>query len=202
MGEMWGVLDPLFQAAIYIFVVAVIRGGRGGGIARRDADHRGRVLVQLLEDRARRRWAIDPREQGLDAQLLVPESVASPGRDLQGAARVLTEHRPLRGHPRRHATTDRAGLFLLPLLFLLQTAMAIGMALLVATATVYVRDTVNLLNYVTAHPDLRDARDLPGVVAVTGVAHNLLGHQPALPALLRLPDHHPRRGADCGPGPR
>ena len=31
MGEMWGVLDPLFQAAIYIFVVAVIRGGRGGG---------------------------------------------------------------------------------------------------------------------------------------------------------------------------
>jgi ABC-type polysaccharide/polyol phosphate export permease len=41
-----------------------------------------------------------------------------------------------------------AGIAMLPLLFALQVAMSIGLALLMSTAIVIVRDTANLLNYV------------------------------------------------------
>ena len=63
MGELWGVLDPLFQAAIYMFLVTVIRGGRGGPDVWSTATLIivGRVPVQLHTRRARRRWPVDPQ---------------------------------------------------------------------------------------------------------------------------------------------
>ena len=37
LGELWGVLDPLVQAAIYLFLFTVIRGGQNGANAGRSA---------------------------------------------------------------------------------------------------------------------------------------------------------------------
>jgi ABC-type polysaccharide/polyol phosphate export permease len=53
--------------------------------------------------------------------------------------------------------------------------MAIGMSLLVATATVYVRDTVNLLNYITRI-----------LIFITPVIYPVAGMAPALRTVLSI----------------
>jgi teichoic acid transport system permease protein len=151
MGELWGVLDPLFQAAIYIFVVAVIRGGRAGP----DAWATATMIIAGVFFFNYTRAALNEggrsilNSKGLMLNSSFPRALLPLAEIYKGLLEFLPS---IVLYAIIHLAAQRPvgqGIFLLPLLFLLQTAMGIGMAFLVATATVYVRDTVNLLNYVT-----------------------------------------------------
>ena len=205
LGEVWGVLDPLFQAAIYLFLVTVIRGGSGGADAAQTATMIivGRLPVQLSRA-PRSRTAADrsSRARALMLNSSFPRALLPLAAIYKGSARVPAERRACTPSS-TSSRSDRSAkaVFLLPLLFVLQTIMGLGIALLVATATVYVRDTVNVLNYVTRILIFVTPVIYPVSALQPDVAHNPLV-QPAVPALRRLPDDHARRGADGGPSAR
>jgi teichoic acid transport system permease protein len=151
MGELWAVLDPLFQAAIYLFIVTVIRGGRGG----QDALTTATMIVAGVFFFNYSRAALTEGGRSIinSKPLMLNSSFPRALLPLAELYKALLEFAPsIVLYAVIHIVTQRPvgqGVFLLPLLFLIQTAMGIGLALLVSTATVYVRDTVNLLTYVT-----------------------------------------------------
>jgi teichoic acid transport system permease protein len=150
LGELWALVDPLIQAGIYFFIVAIIRGPQGNVSAisyfmmiiagvflfsytRASLNDGGRSIIKsknlILNSSFPR--ALLPLAEVYKGFLEFLPSVG-----LYAILCIVTQQ------------TIGPGIFLLPLLFLLQTAMNIGLALLVATATVFIRDTVNALNYV------------------------------------------------------
>jgi teichoic acid transport system permease protein len=150
LGELWGVLDPLVQAAIYLFLFTVIRGGQNGANAGRSAV----LIIGCVFLFSYTRAAIQGGGQSiLKSRSLVLNSTFPLG--ILPVAAVYTgllEFLPcIVIYSLIHLILQQpigAGIFLLPLLFLLQTVMNMGLAFLCATATVYVRDMVNVLNYV------------------------------------------------------
>jgi teichoic acid transport system permease protein len=177
MGELWGVLDPLFQAAIYMFLVTVIRGGRGGP----DVWSTATMIISGVFFFNYTRAALNDGGRSIlnSKGLMLNSSFPRALLPLAEIYKGLLEFAPsIALYAVIHLVTQRPigqGVFLLPLLFLLQTAMGIGIAFLVATATVYVRDTVNLLNYVTRI-----------LIFVTPVIYPASSLAPPLRALLSL----------------
>lgn len=149
LGRIWGVLDPLFQAAIYFFLFTVIRGGTG-----RSIDFLPVLIADIflfglstaaLNDGGRSiRKSKNLMLNSTFPRALLP--IASIYKSLLAfvpSALVYAVVHLILGAP------IGVGLSLLPLLFLLQTTMSVGIALLVATLVVYFRDAANLINYVT-----------------------------------------------------
>jgi teichoic acid transport system permease protein len=148
LGNIWNVLDPLFQAGIYFFLYTVLRSGgsqtqflpvlvsgmfffglslaafsEGGNSIRRS---RGLMLNSSF-----------PRA------LLPVAAIYKSVRSFVPIACTLVVIFPLLGG------TLGMGLFLLPLLFALQIIMNIGIALLFSTYTVLVPDAQNVMNWIT-----------------------------------------------------
>ena len=129
LGEIWGVLDPLFQAAIYLFLITVIRGGRGGADAAQTATM---IIAGVFLFSYTRAALIDGgrsivTSKVVDAQLLVStRAVSHSPRSTRGSS---SSCRASRVYAVIHIVTRRPigqGVFLLPLLFVLQTIMGIG----------------------------------------------------------------------------
>jgi teichoic acid transport system permease protein len=175
MGELWGVLDPLLQAAIYMFVVAIIRGGRGGGLETATMIISGVFFFNYSKIGLNEGGRSILTGKGLMLNSTFPRALLPLAEIYKGLLEFLPS---IALYAIIHVATQRPigqGLFLLPLLFVLQTAMAIGMSLLVATATVYVRDTVNLLNYITRI-----------LIFITPVIYPVAGMAPALRTVLSI----------------
>jgi teichoic acid transport system permease protein len=149
IGELWGVFDPLVQGAIYWFLFSVIRGTKGGD----NMDYLTVVIAGVFFFNFTRIALSDGgraiiKGKGLMLNSTFPRALLP----LAAVYRGLLEFIPaipiymvfhlLLGAP------IGAGIAMLPLLFALQVAMSIGLALLMSTAIVIVRDTANLLNYV------------------------------------------------------
>jgi ABC-type polysaccharide/polyol phosphate export permease len=150
IGELWAVIDPLFQASIYWFLVTVIRGGRGGssGVELATLIIASVFLFNLTRVALSEGGRSILRSKGLMLNSTFPRAVLP----IAALYKGLLEFLPSLGvYAIIHVVTGRPisqGVFLLPLLFLIQVVMSLGMALVFATLTVYVRDTANLLNYV------------------------------------------------------
>jgi teichoic acid transport system permease protein len=149
-GQLWGLLDPIFQAATYWFLITIVRGGQGsnGGsfltvliagvflfnYSRIALNDGGRAVVKgkgLLLN------STFPRA-------LLPLAMVYKGLlEMVPSAFIYAIIHILAGAP------IGPGIVVLPLLFALQTALNIGMALIMATLTVYIRDMANLLTYIT-----------------------------------------------------
>lgn len=149
LGSIWGVLDPLFQAGIYFFLYIVLRGASG---------ERARFLPVLIagiflftlsttamgEGGASIRRAKNLMLNSTFPRALLPvTSVYKSLRKFIPSACVLAVLFPLVGG------RLGAGVFILPLLFFLQTVMSVGLALLVSTFVVLVPDASNVMTYVT-----------------------------------------------------
>jgi teichoic acid transport system permease protein len=166
LGSVWTVIDPLFQAAIYFFLYAVLRGGNGSQVkflpillgniflfslslaAMGDAGQSIRRAKRLMLN------STFPRA------LLPVTSVYKSLRQFVPAACVFAVLFPLVGGQ------FGPGLFVLPLLFALQIVMNIGIALLVSTFVVLIADATNVMTYVTrvlffATPDIYPVSILP-----------------------------------------
>lgn len=153
LGSIWSVLDPLFQASIYFFLYTVIRGGKGGGTSANAA-----FLPVLIGDFFLFSLSLAAlgdgggsikRGKGLmlnssfPRALLPVTSVYKSVRKFVPCAAVFVVLFPLAGG------TIGSGFFLLPLLFVLQLVMNVGIALLVSTFVVLVPDGNNLMSYVS-----------------------------------------------------
>ncbi len=75
LGNIWSVLNPLFQAGIYFFLYSVLAFGREHLVP--PGPHRRLLPVRTQHRGAGRRWQLDPSGQGPDAQLDLPPSACS-----------------------------------------------------------------------------------------------------------------------------
>ncbi len=146
LGSAWQVVDPFFQALIYWFLFNAIRG-RGGSeyfLTVVSGVFFFNFTMSMLSEGGR---AIQ-RSKGLVLNSQFPLATL-PASVLY---RALLQFFPtLAVYAFLHLSFGGAigpGLFMLPLLFLLQVLISSGLALLFATLTVYVADMSNLLAYI------------------------------------------------------
>jgi ABC-type polysaccharide/polyol phosphate export permease len=149
LGELWALADPVFQAAIYMFLYTVIRGPSAGSSTQYVTTIVGSVFLFNYT-----RIAISDggrsilRHKGLVLNSIFPRALLTISDVYKGflltmpaLAVYLTLHLAVR------APITQAVL-LLPLLLFIQTVMNLGLALLFSTATVYFKDMSNFLNYI------------------------------------------------------
>lgn len=145
LGSLWSILDPLFQAMIFWFLFATIRGGGDG-----------RFLMVV---------------SGIFLYTFVSSCVGQGGRSvLQSKGLVLNSTFPLATLPLSSIYTALLALgpmaiiyglahllfggaitpmlLILPFLFLLTLAISTGLTLIAAVLVVYIRDMSNMLDYI------------------------------------------------------
>lgn len=149
LGEVWAVIDPLFQAGIYWFLISTIRRG-----SVEDPTERLTILISgiflftftMTVVGGGGRAIIKNKSLMLNStfpRVLLPATEIYKGLlDLGPALAVYAVIHLLLGG------AIGPGLFLLPLLILLQIAISTGMALIFATLTVFISDMANFLDYV------------------------------------------------------
>lgn len=148
LGSLWAVLDPLFQATIYYFLYAVLRGGQSAQIKFLpvligDIFLFGLTTSALGEGGQSIRRAKNLMLNSTFPRALLPvTSVYKSLRQFVTIAIVFAVLFPLVGG------TFGPGLFVLPLLFAIQIVMNVGIALLVSTFVVLVPDGTNVMAYV------------------------------------------------------
>jgi teichoic acid transport system permease protein len=149
LGNVWSVLDPMFQAAIYYFLYAVLRKGTTNQIKFLPVLLGGFFLFQLSLQALGEGGGSIKRSKGLLLASTFPRailpitSVYKSLRNFVPSACVFAVLFPLVGGKLG------SGLFLLPLLFILQTAMSVGIAMLVSTFVTLVPDASNVMTYIT-----------------------------------------------------
>jgi teichoic acid transport system permease protein len=149
VGELWGVFDPLVQGAIYWFLFTIIRGsGRGDNLEYLTVVIAGVFFFNFTRIALNDGGRAIIKGKGLMLNSTFPRALLP----LAAVYRGLLEFAPaipvyLVFHLVLRAPIG-PGLAMLPFLFLVQVAMSVGLALLMSTAVVLVRDTSNLLNYV------------------------------------------------------
>jgi teichoic acid transport system permease protein len=148
LGELWSLIDPLFQAAIYWFLFSIIRGG-----ARTTADMVAIIGSVFLFNYTRISISDGGRSilrhKGLVVNAIFPRAVLPIAEVYKGfRATVPAMMIYVVLHLAVQAPISQA-LLLLPLLFVILTATNLGFALIFSTATAYSADVSNLLNYVT-----------------------------------------------------
>jgi ABC-type polysaccharide/polyol phosphate export permease len=148
-GQLWSVLDPLFQAAIYFFLIQILRGGQGG----RGTAYQMTLLISgvflfqftrvSLNEGARS--VVGGRGLLLNSafpRALLPISAVYKGLVLLAPAGAvylvihLAAGRPI-----------GPGVAFLPMLLVLHTILNLGLALLFAALNVYMRDVQQLMGY-------------------------------------------------------
>jgi teichoic acid transport system permease protein len=150
LGELWSLVDPVFQAAIYYFLFVVIRGGTGGT----NSTAYITVIISSVFFFNYTRVAIADggrsviRHKGLVLNSIFPRALLPLSEVYKG---ILTTAPALAIYAVLHlvlrAPISQA-ILVLPLLFLFQTAMNLGFALLFSTLTVYFKDMSNLMTYI------------------------------------------------------
>ena len=149
LGELWSLVDPLFQAAIYYFLFVVIRGPQSGGSTEYVTVIIGCVFMFNFT-----RIAISDggrsilNHRGLVVNAVFPRAllpVAEVYKGFLATIPALILYAIL--HTLVGAPVTSAVLWL-PFLVVVQAAIGLGLALLFSTATTFFTDASNLLNYV------------------------------------------------------
>ncbi len=170
LGEIWAVMDPLFQAAIYWFLISTIRAGGGDGNERLTILVSGIFLWTFSMSALGSGGRSIIKNKGLMLnstfpRMLLPATEIYKGLlDLGPSLLVYALIHLLLGSP------IGAGLFLIPLLIFLQVVISTGIALIFATMTVFVSDMSNALDYILrvlffTTPILYPVAKLPGAAA-------------------------------------
>jgi teichoic acid transport system permease protein len=147
LGNLWSVLNPLFQASIYYFLFAVLRSGSSQAeflpILVANFFFFGLSMAALSEGGSSIRRGKGLMLSSTFPRALLPvTSVYKSLRSFLTSACVLVVIFPLMGG------TLGPGVFVLPLLFALQVVMNVGIALLVSTYVVLVPDGNNVVQWV------------------------------------------------------
>jgi teichoic acid transport system permease protein len=147
LGNLWGVLNPLFQAGIYYFLYSVLRAGSGNGflpILIANFFFFGLSMAALGEGGSSLKRGRGLMLNSAFPRALLPvTAIYKSLRSFVPAACVLVVLFPLVGG------TPGPGLFVLPLLFAIQVVMNVGIALAVSTYVVLVPDGNNVVQWIT-----------------------------------------------------
>ncbi|MGQ0830564.1 MAG: ABC transporter permease [Microthrixaceae bacterium] len=150
LGELWSLVDPLFQAAIYWFLFTVIRGTSGGGTS---TEYVTAIIGSVFLFNYTRVSISDGgraivRHKGLVLNAVFPRALLPIAEVYKGFLSTLPALAVYAiAHVALRAPITQA-ILLLPLLFAIQTVINLGLALIFSTATAYFKDVSNLLNYV------------------------------------------------------
>jgi teichoic acid transport system permease protein len=148
LGELWSLVDPIFQASIYLFLFLVIRGSAG-----RSMEFVTAIIGSVFFFNYTRISISDGgrsivRSKGLVLNAIFPRAVLPIAEVYKGflstvpALLLYAVIHVVSGAP---VTT---AVLMLPLLLTLQTGLNLGMALLFSTATAFFADISNLMSYV------------------------------------------------------
>jgi teichoic acid transport system permease protein len=150
LGELWALLEPLFQAAIYFFLFTIIRS-RGDNP---DSSEWLMAIISSVFFFNYTRVAITDggrailRNKGLVLNAIFPRALLPIAEVYKG---FLTTVPALAVYAVIHLVIGgpvTSALLLLPLLLTIQTVTNLGLAFLFATATVLVKDMLTLQNYI------------------------------------------------------
>ena len=150
LGELWSLVDPLFQAAIYMFLFIVIRGGGGGATT---TEYITAIIGSVFLFNYTRIAISDGgrsilRHKGLVLNAVFPRALLPISEIYKGFLATLPAFAVYAVvHLIARAPITQA-ILILPLLLVIQTVANLGLALLFSTATAYFKDVSNLLNYV------------------------------------------------------
>jgi teichoic acid transport system permease protein len=148
LGELWAIADPLFQAGIYWFLLSTIRSTGGDNTERLTILVSGIFLFTFSSTVLSGGGRSIIRNKGLMLnstfpRILLPATEVYKGLlDLGPYLAVYVVIHLLLGGP------VGPGIFVLPLLIVLQVMISSGLALIFATLTVFISDMSNLLDYV------------------------------------------------------
>jgi teichoic acid transport system permease protein len=150
LGELWSLVDPVFQATIYLFLFLLIRGGKGGASA---TDTATAIIASVFFFNYTRMAIAEAgrsilRHRGLVANAVFPRAllpIAEVYKGFLATLPALAVYGLL--HILLRAPLTQA-ILIVPLLLLVQTVMNLGLAFLFSTATVLIQDVSTLLNYV------------------------------------------------------
>ncbi|NLV55677.1 MAG: ABC transporter permease [Acidimicrobiales bacterium] len=167
LGELWGLIDPLFQAALYWFLISVIRGGDVPG-----ADRRLSLMVSSIFLFQFFSCGLGPGAGSILSGKNLMLNSTFPRAILPFAAiyRSFLEFLPtIPIYMIFHAvlgTPVGLSLLMFPLYFVIGTGITVGTALLLSTLTVFIADMTKLLSYVSrllffATPVIYPADTLP-----------------------------------------
>lgn len=179
LGNIWGVLDPIFQAGIYYFIYSVMRRGSA------QVDFLPVLIANLFLFGLSTAALSDggssiKRAKGLVLNSTFPRalmpitSVYRALRKFVPMACVLAVLHPLVGG------SMGAGFFVLPLLFGLQIVMNVGISLLVATFVTLVSDGANIIGWVSRLLFFLTPIIYP-ISLLPGSARAFIGWQPLFP---------------------
>jgi ABC-type polysaccharide/polyol phosphate export permease len=152
LGELWAVIDPLFQVGLYWFLLSIIRQGKGarsGSLSENLVLMVGGIFLFTLTSTtvtAGGRSILSAKNLMLNSTF--PRALLP----LSAAYKAVVEFLPtIFIYLLFHIAFGQSfglGFFALPLLFVIQMVMGIGLGLIFATFTVFLRDTTNILGYI------------------------------------------------------
>jgi ABC-type polysaccharide/polyol phosphate export permease len=150
LGELWSLMDPLFQAAIYWFLFVAIRGGSGGA---RSGEYITAIIGSVFLFNYTRIAISDGgrsilRNKGLVLNAVFPRAllpIAEVYKGFLSTLPALAVYAVV--HLAFRAPVTQA-ILTLPLLLVIQSTVNLGLALLFSTATAYFKDVSNLLGYI------------------------------------------------------
>lgn len=150
LGELWTLVDPIFQATVYWFLFVAIRGSTGGG---RSTEYVTTIIGSVFLFNFTRISIAEGgrsilRHKGLVLNAVFPRALLPLSEvykaflsTLPALAIYALIHLAVGG-----PVTD--AIFVLPLLLVIQATINLGFAFLFSTMTTYLKDVSTALNYV------------------------------------------------------
>ena len=190
LGSIWGLIDPMFQAAIYLFLFFIIRGGQGKAVG---------FLPVLLG--------------GMFLFRFTGTAINDGGRSVRNSRELMLSSTFPRAVLPLSAVYKGVLLFIpsifvfaivylflgsgltfslvvfLPVLFAVQTLTNVGIALIMSTATVFVRDMDNALSMIVRVLLFTTPVIFPIALLPPDAQHDPVV-QPPLPLVRQLPTDH------------
>lgn len=148
LGELWTLVDPIFQASIYMFLFTVIRGSSG-----RSSEYAAAIIGSVFFFNYTRISVSDGgraivRNKGLVLNAIFPRALLPISEVYKGFLSTLPA---LALYAVIHVVIGApmtSAILMLPFLLVVQTGLNLGLAFLLSTATAFFADVANLMNYV------------------------------------------------------
>jgi teichoic acid transport system permease protein len=178
LGGAWRVLDPLFQALIYWFLFTAIRGRSGSDYFLMVVS--GVFLFTFTATILSEGGRAIQRSKGLVLNSSFPLATLPLAVIYKATINLVPTIGVYAIFHVAFGGKIGSGLFLLPMMFVLQVLISAGLALIFATLTVYIRDFSNLLTYIMRilmfmTPVIYPAEQLE---VLPGIVHTLLHLNP------------------------
>jgi ABC-type polysaccharide/polyol phosphate export permease len=149
LGSIWGLIDPVFQASIYLFLFFIIRGGQGKASSFLPVLLGGMFLFRFTGTAINDGGRSVRNSRDLMLSSTFPRAVLPLSAIYKGVLNFIPSIFVFGVVYLFFGNGFTFSLLFLPVLFAIQTLTNVGIALIMSTATVFVRDMDNALSMIT-----------------------------------------------------